>query len=66
MHVNGKGALKELNAFLKDKFEQFGPFEDAIDTRDPFLYHSIMSPYLNIGFVTPNEIEQKLSQATLV
>lgn len=59
MHVNRKGALKELNAFLKDKFEHFGPFEDAIDTRDPFLYHSIMSPYLNIGFVTPNEIVSK-------
>lgn len=63
MHVDRKGALKELNYFLKEKFENFGPFEDAIDTRDPFLYHSVMSPYLNIGFVTPKEIVNKAVKA---
>ncbi len=62
MHVTRKGALKELNYFLKEKFELFGPYEDAIDQRDPFLYHSVLSPYLNIGFITPEELVNKSLQ----
>lgn len=54
-----KEALKELNFFLKNKFELFGVYEDAIDLRDPFLYHSVLSPYINIGFITPEEIVKK-------
>lgn len=59
MHVTRKGALKELDLFLKQKFEFFGIYEDAIDTRDPFLYHSVLSPYINIGFLTPEEVVKK-------
>ncbi|GAB4417170.1 MAG: cryptochrome/photolyase family protein [Bacteriovoracaceae bacterium] len=56
MHVNRQGALSELHYFFENKFHHFGDFEDAIDDRDPFLYHSVLSPYLNIGFLTPDEI----------
>jgi deoxyribodipyrimidine photolyase-related protein len=56
MHTTRQGALEELDYFIQEKFELFGPYEDAIDLRDPFLYHSVMSPYINIGFVTPSEI----------
>ena len=59
LHVNRKGALKELDNFIKNKFDLFGVYEDAIDTRDPFLYHSILSPYLNIGLITPEEVVKK-------
>lgn len=66
MHVDRSGALAEMDYFFKEKFEYFGVYEDAIDTRDPFLYHSVLSPYLNIGFITPKEVinralEQKVS-----
>lgn len=63
MHTTRKGALKELNFFLKNKFELFGLYEDAIDIRDPFLYHSVLSPYINIGFLTPEEVVKKALKA---
>lgn len=63
MHVTREGALSELNYFLKEKFENFGPYEDAIDGRDPFLYHSVLSPYINIGFITPEEVVKKALKA---
>jgi deoxyribodipyrimidine photolyase-related protein len=56
-------ALLILEDFIKNKFELFGPYEDAIDTRDPFLYHSVLSPYINIGFLTPEEIVKKVLKA---
>lgn len=59
MHTTRKGALKELNFFLKEKFELFGIYEDAIDQREPFLYHSVLSPYMNAGLITPKEVITK-------
>ena len=59
LYTTRKDALKVLDEFLNKKFDLFGPYEDAIDTRDPFLYHSILSPYMNIGFLPPEEIVKK-------
>jgi deoxyribodipyrimidine photolyase-related protein len=56
-------ALKILDDFIKRKIELFGDFEDALDHRDPFLYHSVLSPYLNIGFLTPEEVIKKIIKA---
>lgn len=63
MATTRKEALKVLDDFVKNKIELFGDFEDAIDDRDPFLYHSVLSPYLNIGFVTPEEVVKKVLKA---
>ncbi len=50
-----------LKKFLKEKLESFGPYEDAITTENGLLFHSILSPVLNIGLLTPQYvIEQTL------
>ena len=49
-------ALAWLKAFLEDRFEQFGPYEDALSNRDPVLFHSALSPVMNLGLLTPREI----------
>ena len=49
-------ALEFLRHFLNTKFREFGPYEDAIDPRDDFLFHSTISPLLNIGFLNPGEV----------
>jgi deoxyribodipyrimidine photolyase-related protein len=54
-----KDALKYLDDFLKVKFELFGPYEDAIDENHNFLFHSAISPLLNIGLLTPGEVIEK-------
>lgn len=49
-------ALSWFNKFLKDKFDLFGPYEDAILKEGNFLFHSVLSPMLNIGLLTPKEV----------
>jgi deoxyribodipyrimidine photolyase-related protein len=34
----------------------FGDYEDAIDTRDDFLFHSALAPLLNCGLLSPTDI----------
>ncbi|BAM02964.1 cryptochrome/photolyase family protein [Phycisphaera mikurensis] len=51
-----KQALAWLKAFLDDRFERFGPYEDALSNRDPVLFHSALSPVLNLGLLTPREV----------
>lgn len=52
-------ALYLLNDFLKRYFEEFGPYEDAIESRETFLFHSVLSPYINMGLITPEEVVGK-------
>ncbi len=54
--VTREGALEWLEAFLRDRFAQFGPYEDALSTGEPFVFHSIISPLQNIGLLTPQEV----------
>jgi deoxyribodipyrimidine photolyase-related protein len=54
--VTRSGALDWWHQFKSQYFSQFGDYEDAIDTRDPFLFHSAISALLNIGLLTPKEI----------
>ena len=54
--VTRDGALAWWHAFKQDYFRWFGDYEDAIDDRDPFLFHSGISALINIGLLTPQEI----------
>jgi deoxyribodipyrimidine photolyase-related protein len=57
-------ALAALDDFLEHRLEGFGPFEDALSERDPFLFHSVLTPALNLGLITPAElIERTLARA---
>lgn len=52
-------AKKSLDDFLEHRFSLFGPYEDAINQSEPFLFHSVLSPLLNIGLLTPDYVIQK-------
>jgi len=45
-----------LLQFLKDRFDEFGPYEDAILKEESIINHSILSPLINTGLLTPNFI----------
>jgi deoxyribodipyrimidine photolyase-related protein len=47
---------KHFKKFLKDRFENFGIYEDAIMQDEYTLFHSVISPYLNIGLLTPQYV----------
>ena len=51
-----KGALKQLDNFLKNHFANFGPYEDAVTTDNWALHHSLLSPYLNNGLLHASEV----------
>ena len=52
-------ASKWLDDFLKTRFEKFGIYEDAIVAKETVLHHSVLTPMLNIGLLTPQQIIDK-------
>jgi len=56
-------ALRALDHFVKHMLEGFGDYQDAMLTGDPFLNHSLLSPYLNLGLLGPLEVCQRVEQA---
>ena len=52
--------VKLLNFFIKEKSNLFGDYEDAVDQKDNILFHSALSPYINLGLITPEFIVQKV------
>ncbi|QCK13579.1 cryptochrome/photolyase family protein [Mangrovivirga cuniculi] len=54
--VTRRSALKVMNTFVDEKLDKFGPYQDAIISDDSFLFHSTLSPYLNSGLITPEEV----------
>ena len=51
--------IKLFNFFLKEKSNLFGDYEDAVDQNNNILFHSALSPYINLGLITPNLIINK-------
>ena len=54
--TNRKDALGWLDDFFINRFSNFGNYEDAIKKENNFLFHSLLSPLLNIGLITPSEV----------
>ena len=61
--VDFAGAEKWLDNFLLERFEKFGIYEDAIVAKEHFLHHSVLSPMLNIGLLSPQQIIDKALKA---
>ena len=49
-------ALQALDHFLEHRLANFGPFEDAMLEGEHQLYHSLLSPALNIGLLSAKEV----------
>lgn len=52
-----------LTHFIEHYLPNFGDFQDAMLSGDPFLYHALISPYLNIGLLDPLEVCQRVEAA---
>ena len=48
-----KDAELLLEDFLDRFFENYGSFQDAINKDNTFMFHSLLSPYLNSGLLDP-------------
>ncbi len=45
-----------LDQFIDERLENFGLYEDAISTRHATIYHSAITPALNIGLLDPQDV----------
>jgi deoxyribodipyrimidine photolyase-related protein len=55
--ITHKTSASWLLDFCKNRFSDFGEFEDSIDSKDRnFLFHSTISPMLNLGLLTPEQV----------
>ena len=45
-----------LEQFLIERYEEFGIYEDAIVKEEIFLNHSLLSPLMNAGLISPREV----------
>lgn len=48
-----------LENFLHERFNEFGIYEDAIVKEEIFLNHSLLSPLMNAGLISPREVINK-------
>ena len=56
-------ALAVLEHFMATRLAGFGPYQDAMVSGQPTLWHSLISPYLNLGLLHPLEVIERLEQA---
>jgi len=54
--VTREDALKQQAHFLDHALPLFGDYQDAMLTGEPFLWHSILSPYINAGLLDPLDL----------
>jgi deoxyribodipyrimidine photolyase-related protein len=45
-----------LKQFLQSRFVEFGDFEDALVASESILHHSVLTPMMNVGLLTPGEV----------
>ena len=53
---------KWLQNFFTTRFSEFGAYEDAIIKNEVFLHHSVLTPMLNTGLLTPKYIVDEALQ----
>lgn len=54
--VTREDALRSLDDFLINALPNFGKYQDAMATGEPFVFHAVISPYLNAGLLTAREV----------
>lgn len=61
--VTRKQALIELKHFIKYLLPYFGDYQDAMMKGEAYLYHSLLSSYINAGLLLPFEVCKMAEEA---
>jgi deoxyribodipyrimidine photolyase-related protein len=61
--TNPDEATAVLDHFITDMLPSFGDWQDAMSWQRPFLWHSLISPALNIGLLDPLDICRRAEAA---
>ncbi|MBC06046.1 cryptochrome/photolyase family protein [Thalassospira sp.] len=61
--VTRKNALIALDQFITHRLPCFGDYQDAMTVKSATLYHSLISPCINIGLLLPDEVCRAVEKA---
>ena len=61
--VTRADALAALDHFIAEALPRFGDYQDAMKAGEDFLFHGVISPYLNAGLLTAAEICDRTAAA---
>ena len=61
--VTAEQAHRALDHFIRAALPDFGTYQDAMVTGQDWLYHSWLSPALNLGLLTPLEVARAAERA---
>ncbi len=54
--VTHEEAMRARRQFLDEALAQFGDYQDAMLRDEPFMWHSVLSPYINSGLLDPVDL----------
>ena len=61
--VTASQAAAALEHFIEYALPHFGEYQDAMLRDSPYLYHSILSQYINVGLLDPLDVCQRVERA---
>lgn len=61
--TNRQQALKEAHHFISEILAKFGEYQDVMIENEAYLYHSLLSSYINVGLLLPIELCQMAEKA---
>lgn len=54
--VSARQAEEAMTDFIEQALPYFGDYQDAMTERSPFVFHSLISTYLNLGLLLPEQV----------
>jgi len=61
--VTAAQAMEHFNWFLEHALGDFGQYQDALAEESPWLFHSLVSMYINIGLLDPLRVCREVERA---
>jgi deoxyribodipyrimidine photolyase-related protein len=61
--VTAAEAAHALDRFIAERLPQFGDWQDAMAEGQPFLFHAVLAPALNLGLLDPLDVCRRVEAA---
>ncbi len=61
--VTASQAKRAFTHFVKTSLPHYGDYQDAMKAGEPFLFHSLISQYINCGLLDPREMCEQVEAA---